>query len=78
MDIKLFERVSYDPEADACYITINTKKVTETLESEQDCWVDVAEDGSVIGIEVLNASRHYDLINNILLSRTPVEECVSF
>lgn len=78
MDIKLFERVSYDPEADACYITINTKNVVDTLESEQDCWVDVADDGSVIGIEVLNASQHYDLINSILLSRTPVEECVSF
>ena len=78
MDIKLFERVSYDPEADACYITINTKNVADTLESEQDCWVDVADDCSVIGIEVLNASQHYDLINSILLSRTPVEECVSF
>lgn len=78
MKTKLFEQVSYDPEANACYITISQREITDTLEGEQDCWVDVAEDGSVIGIEILNADQHYDLINSILLSQTPVEECVSF
>ncbi len=78
MNTKLFEQVTYDHEANACYITLSGKPVVETLEGEQDYWVDVAEDGSVVGIEVLNANKHYDLINNILLSQTPVEECVSF
>ncbi len=64
MNTKLFEQVSYDSEANACYITVSNRKITHTLEGEQDCWVDVAEDGSVVGIEIMNANLHYDLIGS--------------
>lgn len=77
--MKLFNNVSYDSDVNACYITLRDDlPVADTLESEQDCWVDVAADGSVIGIEILNANQHFALINSILLSHTPVEECVSY
>ena len=76
---KLFENVTYDSDVNACYITLKTGvKIHDTVERQQDCWVDVAQDGSVIGIEILNANQHFTLINSILLSHTPVEECVSF
>ena len=78
MKTKLFENVSYDSEVNACYITINNKAVADTYESIEDCWVDISADGHVVGIEILNASRHFDLINTILLSQTPIEECVSY
>ena len=78
MKTKLFENVTYDSEVNACYINLNSHKVVDTIESEKDCWVDIDEFGGVVGIEILNASEHYDLINNILLTQKPVEECVSF
>ena len=78
MKTKIFENVTYDSEVNACYITVSNEPIADTYESSEDCWVDASVDGRVVGIEVLNASRHYDLINSILLSKTPVEECVSY
>ena len=78
MKIKLFEHVSYDSEVNACYITVNSETVADTYESTQDCWVDISADGHVVGIEILNASLHFDLINTILISQTPIEECVPY
>ena len=75
---KLFENVTYDSEVNACYIKVNTETVADTYESTEDCWVDISADGQVVGIEILNASRHFELINNILLSQTPIEECVLY
>lgn len=77
MKTKIFENVIYDSEVNACYITVSNDPITDTYESSVDCWVDTNVEGLVVGIEVLNASRHYDLINNILLTQIPVEECVS-
>ena len=50
----------------------------DTVESEQDCRVDIAQDGSVLGIEILNANQHFGLINSILLSQKPVSVCVFY
>lgn len=77
--MKIFNNVTYDKDVNACYITMQTdKQVADTVEGEKDCWIDLAEDGSIIGVEILNADQHYALINNILLSHMPVEECVSY
>ena len=79
MITKIFENVTYDTDVNACYITIKSDlQIVDTIESEPDCWVDIAADGSVVGIEVLNANQHYTLINSILLSHKPLEECVSY
>ena len=79
MKTKIFENVSYDSDVNAFYITLQSdQKVADTVESQTDCWVDIANDGSIIGIEILNANQHFDLINSILLSYKPVEECVSY
>lgn len=78
MNTKLFENVTFDSVVNACYINLNTNKIAETIESEPDCWVDIDEKGAVVGIEILNASIHFDLINSILLTQKPIEECVSY
>lgn len=76
---KIFENVTYDSDVNACYITIQAeKKIADTIESQADCWVDIAGDGSIVGIEILNANQHFPLINSILLSQRPIEECVSY
>ncbi|MBK9510099.1 MAG: DUF2283 domain-containing protein [Cytophagaceae bacterium] len=77
--LKIFQNVSYDSETNACYITLSSKKVVDTVDSNQtDCWVDIADDGSPVGIEILNANQHFGLINSILLSHKPIAECVSY
>ena len=79
MQTKIFENVTYDSDVNACYITLKSDvHIYDTVERQQDCWVDIAQDGSVVGIEILNANQHFALINSILLSQTPVEECVSY
>lgn len=74
---KLFENVTYDSVVNACYITLKTNvEIDDTVEKQPDCWVDIDADGDIIGIEILNADQHFNLINKILLSQMPVEECV--
>jgi uncharacterized protein YuzE len=51
-------RVSYDPEADMLYIVLREGAVKDTVEAEDDVFVEIAEDGGVAGVEVRNASKN--------------------
>ena len=42
-------RVSYDPEADILYIVIREGSVKDTVEAEDDVFIEIAEDGNVRG-----------------------------
>jgi uncharacterized protein YuzE len=52
-------KISYDPEVDAAYIRFKTGRfqvITQRL--TEDVAVNYAPDGSVVGIEVLEASKY--------------------
>jgi uncharacterized protein YuzE len=51
-------RVSYDPEADILYIVIREGPVKDTVEAEDDVFIEIAEDGNVAGIEIWNPSKN--------------------
>ncbi|MCC5998387.1 MAG: DUF2283 domain-containing protein [Thermofilum sp.] len=51
-------RVSYDPEADILYIVIREGPVKDTVEAEDDVFIEIAEGGDVAGIEIWNASKN--------------------
>jgi len=51
-------RVSYDPEADILYMVIREGPVKDTVEAEDDVFIEIAEDGNVAGIEIWNASKN--------------------
>lgn len=56
-------KVTYDRETDVLYIQFKTEQVTESDEDKSgEMIVDYAENGSIIGIEVLNASEKLSLI----------------
>ena len=77
--MKRFDNVSYDVQANACYITIhNDKHIVDTVVFDNDVMVDKDRDGDIVGIEILNVSSHYDFVNKLLLSRESVEACVSY
>jgi len=51
-------KVSYDPEADAIYITLKGHGVAHTKQIAPDIAIDYGPDDEVHGIEILSASKH--------------------
>jgi uncharacterized protein YuzE len=49
-------KVKYDKEVDILYIKLNDKPIDESDEDKPGIILDYAKDGSVVGIEILNAS----------------------
>jgi uncharacterized protein YuzE len=45
--------VSVDFDASAMYVSLSKKKVKETISLGEDRFIDVSEDGTVIGVEIL-------------------------
>ena len=50
-------KVKYDKEVDILYIQLNDLPVMESDEDKPGIILDYANDGSVAGIEILNASK---------------------
>ena len=50
-------KITYDKQADALYIKFHELPVHETEEDKSGAILDYAEDGSIVGIEILNASK---------------------
>lgn len=51
-------KVTYDKKVDAKYITIRRGKVFRTIKKESYILFDYNEKDEVIGIEILNSSKH--------------------
>jgi uncharacterized protein YuzE len=54
----MVKRVHYDPEADILYIVVREGPVEDTLEVDEDIFIEVDEKGEIVGIEVWNASKN--------------------
>lgn len=52
--------ITFGKQADAMCIYLKRKKVFETKEITDDTITDLDEDGDVIGIEILSASKNTD------------------
>jgi uncharacterized protein YuzE len=52
-------RMTYDPGVNAAHIHLRPGKSAPTEEIAPDAMVDFAEDGTVVGIEFLNAGRAF-------------------
>lgn len=50
--------VTYDREADALYIRLREGKVMKSSDVEDCLVLDYGDDGGLVGIEVLRASKH--------------------
>jgi len=51
-------KVNYDPESDIFYMIIKEGSIKDTIEADNDIFLEIAEDESVAGIEVWNASKN--------------------
>lgn len=50
-------KVKYDKEADVMYIYLNDEVIKESDESKQGIIIDYSESGSIVGIEIIDASK---------------------
>jgi uncharacterized protein YuzE len=50
-------KVKYDKETDILYITLSDSAIEESDEDKKGFILDYSKDGSLVGIEVLNASK---------------------
>jgi uncharacterized protein YuzE len=51
-------KVKYDQQVDILYISFNDEEVHESDEEKPGVIIDYSKDGSVVGIEILDASKH--------------------
>jgi uncharacterized protein YuzE len=54
-------KLEYDREADAVYIYVQEKEVFRTVEFSEGVNIDVDEEGKLIGLEILDATKRYSL-----------------
>ena len=53
-------KMKYDPEVDVLHILFSSAKVAESDESRPGVILDYDDRGNIVGIEILDASRHTD------------------
>jgi uncharacterized protein YuzE len=52
-------RLEYDPEADGLYLRLKKGRVSETVETAENVFVDLDAGGEPLGIEILFVSKRY-------------------
>lgn len=76
LPMKIFEKVAYDRDADACYIFLAWWEVATTQILKDWLIVDKNAEGKAVWIEILSAKKHMDFLEKLLLSSEQVEECI--
>ena len=73
-------KIEYDRDVDALYVRLQEKHVNRTIEIEEGLYLDLDEEGKLIGLEVLDATLRYslsDIFNisteNLILEKEPAE-----
>jgi uncharacterized protein YuzE len=51
-------RIEYDREVDAAYVRLSQNKVDVSEQVSDDLIVDFDDEGRIVGLEILDASRH--------------------
>ncbi|MDR2692523.1 MAG: DUF2283 domain-containing protein [Dysgonamonadaceae bacterium] len=51
-------KVKYNKNLDILYLSFSNKKIYESDEGKKDITLDYADDGKIVGIELLNASQY--------------------
>ena len=71
-------KITYDPEADALYIELRDARPSDSMDIEEGVTAELDDQGHIIGLEVLDASKRMtleDLANvsfeNLLLVSAP-------
>jgi uncharacterized protein YuzE len=68
-------KIEYDPEADALYIQIREVHPNDNIDIEEGVTVDVDEQGHIVGLEILDASKRLSPsdLASITIQKLPLE-----
>lgn len=66
-------KLTYDKETDTLLIGLTNKAIDETEEIRPGVLADLDVTGSLVSLEILNASRKVDAFQELLASHAPVE-----
>jgi uncharacterized protein YuzE len=73
-------KIEYDKDVDALYVRLQEKYVARTVEIEDGLNLDIDNEGKLIGLEILDATRRYslsDIFNisteNLILDKDKLE-----
>jgi uncharacterized protein YuzE len=58
-------KVKYDKEVDVMYISFSKNKIAESDENKKGVILDYDKDGSIVGIEILDASKRMTNPTNV-------------
>jgi uncharacterized protein YuzE len=61
-------RIEYDRDVDALYIYIQTRESCKTIEIQDGLNIDLDQDGRLVGIEILDATKKYSMSDIFNLS----------
>jgi len=64
-------KIYYDQEVDAAYLRLSEEIPTGVVEVSEGVNLDLTEDGKIVGIEILNASKnfHFNLFSHVNMSQ---------
>ncbi|MFP4392009.1 MAG: DUF2283 domain-containing protein [Desulfohalobiaceae bacterium] len=54
-------KIYYDQEIDAAYLRLSEETPTGAIEVSEGVNLDLTEEGKIVGIEILNASKNFPL-----------------
>jgi len=54
-------KIYYDQEVDAAYLRLSEESPSGVVEVSEGLNLDLTEDGKIVGIEILNASKNFPL-----------------
>ena len=66
-------KLTYDKETDTLLIVLKSNAIDETEEIRPGVLADLDASGSLVSVEILNASRKVDAFKELLASHSPVE-----
>ena len=71
-------KIEYDPEADALYIQIREAHADDNIDIEDGVTVDVDENGHIVGLEILDASKRLSPsdLSSIIIQKLPLETTI--
>ena len=66
-------KLNYDQATDTLLIVLSHNAIEETEEIRTGILADIDQSGSLVSLEILNASRKVDAFQELLASHAPVE-----
>ena len=59
-------KIKYDKETDIMYLRFSENKIEESAEEKQGIIIDYDENGKIVAIEILNASKTTESPNSVI------------